>query len=154
MNEIKLTQGKVTLVDDEDFGSLNSHKWYFGGGYVVRNVRDSDGTRSKWPMHWEVIGKPQKGKETDHINCNKLDNRKENLRIVTRSQNRMNVGKYKNNTSGFKGVSMVKDSGKWQAHILVRGKNMKLGYFLTKELAYRAYCDTCIKYHKEYGRVA
>jgi hypothetical protein len=60
-------------------------------------------------------------KEIDHINCNKLDNRIENLREVNRTQNRYNINSYKNNTSGIKGVSWKADLRKWQVSVNVDG---------------------------------
>ena len=77
-------------------------------------------------LHRFVL-KAKKGENVDHINGNKLDNRKENLRKCTRSQNFANRKKYTNNTSGYKGVS--KHGNKWQADIQINGKSKYLGIF-------------------------
>ena len=77
--------------------------------------------------------------DIDHINGNKMDNRIENLRLCTRSQNMSNRGKNKNNSSGFKGVSFCKQTGRWVAQITVDRKNKKIGRFDTKEEAADAY---------------
>ena len=89
--------------------------------------------------------------EVDHRNGNKLDNRKSNLRICSRSENQMNRGKQKNNTSGFKGVSQIKMNQKWVAYIKVNYKRIYIGCFLKKVDAARAYNMAALKYHGEFG---
>ena len=87
MKEIKLTKGKVAIVDDEDFERLNQGNWNFSSqGYAKRTIPFNIPS----VMHWEVIGKPSKGLQVDHINGDKLDNRRENLRICTHSENQQN----------------------------------------------------------------
>lgn len=81
MKEIPLTQGYVTLVDDADYEWLSRWKWHYHGGYAERG----DGVL----MHREITDCPA-GKEVDHINHDPLDNRRENLRVVTRWQNMLN----------------------------------------------------------------
>jgi len=66
--------------------------------------------------------------DIDHIDRNKTNNRISNLRLATRSQNMINTGRYKNNTSGVKGVGFEKRSGKWRAYICVNHKRISLGY--------------------------
>jgi hypothetical protein len=90
----------------------------------------------------------------DHINGNTLDNRKANLRICTRAENNCNIKRRKNNTSGYKGVSFDKRKKKWSAYISKNYKHYFLGYFVTPEEAYIAYCKASKKYHGEYGRIA
>jgi len=87
----------------------------------------------------------------DHINEIKHDNRFFNLREATRSQNMMNRGALKNNTSGLKGVSLKKSSGKWRARVGIRGKSKHLGYFNNPEDAYKAYCEAAKKLHGEFA---
>ncbi|MEK6884406.1 MAG: HNH endonuclease [Nanoarchaeota archaeon] len=155
MKKIKLTQGKYALVDNEDFERLNQFKWCFNGRYAVRSIYNPKNKKWEiWYMHWSIIGKPPQKTETDHINCNGLDNRKENLRIVTQNENRMNRGKQKNNTSGFKGVAWYKDYKKWTARIMANGVSMYLGVFDDKNKAAKAYNDASKKYHKEFSRIA
>jgi len=76
--------------------------------------------------------------DIDHKNGNKQDNRIENLRIATRSQNIMNVGIKSNNTSGIKGVSWIKKRGKWQALVCINGLNHHLGLYEDIRKAERA----------------
>lgn len=78
-------------------------------------------------------------KEVDHKNRIKDDNKFDNLRDASRTQNRFNMEKYRNNTSGFKGVCFRKDRQDWQAHIQVDKKKVHLGFFSTAEEAAAAY---------------
>ncbi len=151
MKKIKLTKGKYALVDNEDFERLSKHSWYFDR-YAQGNIREN-GKQKHWRMHWSVIGRPQKGFEVDHVNGNKLDNRKENLRVVIHGENQRNKGKYKNNTSGFKGVWLNKRADRWIAQIRINKNRLNLGTFKDKKLAYQAYCNACAKYHGEFARL-
>jgi len=80
-------------------------------------------------------------KMIDHINHIKNDNRIENLREVTDSENGHNRGTPKNNSSGYKGVSWAKANKKWKSQIRIDNKYIFLGYYSTPELAYEAYCN-------------
>ena len=86
----------------------------------------------------------------DHIDRNRLNNSKENLRQCNKKQNQRNRTKQLNNTSGFKGVSYDKKRNKWQAGIGVNGKRIGLGRFDTPELAYEAYCKSARELHGEF----
>jgi len=87
-------------------------------------------------------------KELDHINRIKTDNRLENLRDVSQSENQWNRDKYKNNTSGFAGVCWHKHSKKWAAQISAFGRGKCLGYFDTLEAANAAYVAAKENLHK------
>jgi hypothetical protein len=87
----------------------------------------------------------------DHINGVTDDNRIENLREATLSQNKFNRGKTKANTSGFKGVFKTQYPGKWRSQIKVNGKLIYLGQFNSKEDAYKKYLDAAQKYHGEFA---
>ena len=112
MKKITLTQGKETIVDDDDYEILMEHKWYAHKSsrkkdkfYAERMAPvDSNGKQKIIHIHRVIINAP-KGMQVDHINGNPLDNRRENLRICTNQQNGMNRGKPKDNTSGYKGVT-------------------------------------------------
>jgi hypothetical protein len=88
----------------------------------------------------------------DHKNNIKSDNRWCNLRPATRSQNMCNTVLRSNNSSGYKGVSLIKASGKWSSKIRVNGKHIWLGSFEDKESAAEAYIDAAKKYHHDYAR--
>lgn len=83
----------------------------------------------------------------DHINRNPIDNRIENLREVTRSQNQQNRAQDPRNTSGARGVTWSKHSKKWRAQIRINRKTIYLGYFDVVEDAARAYAAAAKKYH-------
>jgi len=88
----------------------------------------------------------------DHINVNKADNRWENLREATRSQQKMNGSLYKNNTSGNKGVHWYPKKNRWTAYISKDGKRIHLGSFLTREEAASAYTTAAKKLFGEFAR--
>lgn len=120
MKYIKLTKGKRTLVDDDDYDWANQFKWHLSSnGYAVR-------TSENRQLH-RYINKTPANFDTDHINRNKLDNRKCNLRTVTRSQNNFNSLPPKDNKSGVKGVWWSKRWKLWYAQIKVNGKTYCLG---------------------------
>lgn len=91
--------------------------------------------------------------QTDHINCIKDDNRIVNLRDANSSQNKLNVGANKNNTSGFKGVAFHKEANKWVAQAWLNGKKHYLGLFTTPELASVSYQAFATKHHGEFYRL-
>jgi hypothetical protein len=92
------------------------------------------------------------GTEVDHINGNTLDNRRSiNLRLSDHRRNSGNRGPNSNNTSGFKGVSFDKESGKYSANIRDHGKQKKLGRFPTAELAARAYDRAAVEVFGEFA---
>ncbi|WP_343625387.1 HNH endonuclease [Roseateles puraquae] len=86
--------------------------------------------------------------EIDHVNRNRSDNRIENLRCVTASENQQNKGLQRNNSSGLKGVSWYARGECWQAFIAVDGRNKRLGSFPTKEEAFEAYCAAASRVHR------
>ena len=94
-----------------------------------------------------------KGMSVDHINGNKLDNRKSNLRICTHAENLRNLKKAKNNTSGFKGVSWYSKSKKWRAVITFGGKYHHLGLFVKKQDAIDAYNQKAKEYFGQFAYV-
>lgn len=79
--------------------------------------------------------------EIDHINRNPSDNRIDNLRLASHSENIRNIGMKSNNTSGFKGVTLHKRTGKWRATCRLNGKNHSLGLHSTKEEASAAFIE-------------
>lgn len=90
--------------------------------------------------------------ELDHANKDRKDNRIKNLRPATHSENQHNSTKYKNNTSGYTGVSFHKRKGKWMAYIGFCGKRKTLGYFDTPQLAHEAYCEKAKELFGEFAR--
>lgn len=132
MAYIPLTKGKFALVDDEDFEWLFHKHWQFSsGGYAKTGIKGEF-------MH-RLIMKASIGTEIDHINQNKLDNRKENLRFVNHSQNVHNTRERKDNTSGQKGVNFHKPRKRWVARIQIGNKRYFLGAYMLKFDAVMAY---------------
>lgn len=99
-----------------------------------------------------ILGRPLLPTEqVDHINLNGLDNRRENLRLATHSQNQANGSRYKNNTSGYKGVRYHAHNKKWGARIQVDGKRIFLGLFDTPEEAHDEYCKVAKRYFGDFS---
>ena len=150
MKKIKLTKGKYAIVDDEDYESLSKFQWHISGtGYAARQLSVQLG-RNKEMMHRVVNGTPE-GLSTDHINHDKLDNRKSNLRSCTSSQNQRNRGNPVNNTSGRKGVVWHGLRNKWTARIQHNKQMIYLGLFESKADAIKAREEAENKYHKEFS---
>ncbi len=151
MKEILLTKGKKTIVDDVDYDMLSQFKWcYSPTGYAVRRAPLE--AYALLYLH-RVLLEAKDGEYIDHINGDRLDNRKDNLRKCSMSENLMNRGKQKNNSSGYKGVSLDKSRNKWQAQIQKNGKNISLGRFYTREDAARAYDKAAVEFHQEFSRI-
>lgn len=151
MKEIQLTRDKSAIVDDEDYEFLMQWKWQDNGhGYAVRTCR-KNGKRKIW-MH-RILNKTPDGMHTDHINGDKLDNRKQNLRTVNRAQNGMNRLSYSGSSSKYKGVSWHKRNNSWSASIRVNKKLLHLGYFSCEEDAALAYNFSAIQYFGYFSRL-
>jgi len=140
--EIKLTQGKVALVDDEDFEWLNQWKWNYQASYqtgYARRSSYSEPQKNKVVFMHRLIAKTPEGFETDHIDGDGLNNRRANLRNCSRIENARNVSLTLRNTSGYKGVSWYAQCHKWQARIETNGQCFCLGLYDNAEDAARAY---------------
>lgn len=132
MKRIKLTEGRFALVDENDYQYLK--KWYWrtdGQGYAMRTEGTAyKGTLKRIYLHRLIMDFPKKPLEIDHINGNRLDNRRENLRICTKRQNLLNRLKSKNKkTSKYIGVNFRKERKVWRATIKINGKQISIGSF-------------------------
>lgn len=165
MITVGLTRGYVAFIDDED-ADLATVKWRAHvdkecrGVYAVREVRDNLKTNKRRTERLHriilsrMLGRDLTNKEdTDHINTNPLDNRRENLRLATRSQNLQNTPKRRDNTSGYKGVYYHRQSGKWQATIQKNGRRYSLRYWDTPEEAYHAYMNAAKNLFGEFANI-
>ena len=137
MKEIALTQGKVAVVDNEDFAELNKFKWHaikMGNAYYA--VRSKKAQMIL--MHRVILGAVLK-QQIDHRDHNGLNNQRDNIRLCSRAQNGMNRRKQKNTSSQYKGVCWDKQNKKWVAYIYYQGKGIHLGYFREEKDAARTY---------------
>lgn len=134
MKLISLTKGRYAIVDDEDYEWLNQWKWQCDSkGYARGRI---NGIPQK--MH-RLINQTPTAMQTDHINGNKLDNRKENLRSCNQMESMRNRAKWANTTSRYKGVSLYREAKKWTAYIRVNKKKIHIGLFENEHYAALAY---------------
>lgn len=150
MKVIKLTKGRCAIIDDADLALVSSRKWSFGnetGGYARRN--DSGKTVF---MHKVIMGVPN-GVEVDHMDGDKLNNRRSNMRVATHQQNSFNTKLRSNSSTGIKGVSWYKRDKKWRAYIVLNGKQIHLGYHDTAQAAKDAYAKAAKEIHGEFARL-
>lgn len=148
--------GYKVLIDEEDYEKVMRFSWFVDKTNLNQGlIYFCHGTTSeKMRLHRYILGCIKNDKnEVDHKNGNTLDNRKQNLRVCSHSQNSKNAKRSKNNKTGYKGVSWHKRDCCYQARIGVNMKRVHLGYYNTPEEAYAAYCEASKKYHGEYGRV-
>lgn len=156
MKIIKLSAGKETIVDDDDFDFLSQFTWTFCPSRTVKTgyaytFRALPSRKLTWFLMHRLIMMAEKGQIVDHKNGNSLDNRRCNLRFVTRSQSAMNQKLHANNTSGYTGVWLVHRKYPC-ASIQVNKKVIYLGMFKTVELAAAAYDNAARKYFGEFYR--
>lgn len=129
-------------VDIEDVELVKKYTWCINKGYVVNR----DGVL----LHRLLTNAPQ-NRDVDHINHNKLDNRKCNLRIVFDYENMWNQKIAKNNTSGATGVYSIKNKNKWMSRIMVNGNEIYLGTFNTFEEALKVRKEAEEKYFGKFS---
>lgn len=149
---------KEVLIDDEDFELVSSYKWHLDKHYK----RDSDifyastiKKRSSLRMH-TLIMSPSKGFEVDHKNTNTLDNRRENLRLVTRQQNIWNRSIQRNNKCGFKGVykdNHCRGFKKYRARITCNGKTKMSSRVMTPQEAALIYNNWATELFGEFAKI-
>lgn len=140
MKKISLTKGNVAFIDDEDTALIAGYSWVSSHGYATARIRGGGGKQIR--MHRLILG-AGKGQEVDHINGNPLDNRRQNLRFCTRSQNLYNKKRQKNNTSGFKGVCWDKNRNKWRMQITISNKHVMKRFKKLKDavVAYKQFAE-------------
>lgn len=156
--EIQLTKGRKTIVDAID-SDLCEFKWHFHtdkwGCEYAQSTIYKEGKRKAVTIHRlifeKIVGRSLSSREyVDHIDGDGLNNRRDNLRLSSNSQNRQNSKRPITNTSGYKGVSV--HGSRWCATITINGRNKKLGYFDTPSEAHEAYKKAAVEYFGEFAR--
>lgn len=146
MYKVPLSQGKFAIVSDEDaeiesYGNWVAHK---SGNHFYACYRGSTANRPRTWMHALVLERIlnrslKKGEIPDHINGDKLDNRRENIRLASRSQNEANKPPRGNCSSRFKGVCWDREKGLWRCMITINKRRIHIGYYKEEEDAAKAY---------------
>ena len=137
--------GKFALVDDADYEVLSKYLWRLSNGYPTTSIRS---TR----MH-RFLMNPPAGLVVDHINGDRLDNRRSNLRVCTHRDNLRNRVTRRDNESGFKGVSRVRPGGRWKARIRIDERCLHLGVFDTPLEAARCYNEAAQLHYGEFANL-
>jgi hypothetical protein len=126
---IQTSKGNRAIIDDEDFEWVSKHSWFDVGGYANSHFRTENGKYKQVQMHRIIMNVPE-GKFVDHINGDRSDNRRENLRIATHVQNMWNSGKKNKETATSKYKGVVRSKwGKFQIRIAHDGIRERLGSF-------------------------
>jgi hypothetical protein len=143
-------------VDEADFHRLRQYPWKgiftpSGGVYAQTTYVAENGDRFPMFMHQLVLD-ADAGLHVDHIDGLTLNNERGNLRVATQSQNQANSPKHRQNTSGYKGVTKHKRSGKWQAQIQKDGRMRHLGLYADPVDAARAYDRAALELYGAFAR--
>lgn len=144
---ISVGKGKAAIIDAADFDWLNQFKWHVTDrGYAIASRKGK-----RLTMHRLILETP-KGMVSDHINGNRLDNRRDNLRIATYAENARNKGNQAH-TSIYKGVGWKKDNNLWQVRIHIGDKWHHVGLYEEEIAAAVAYNEKAIEVFGEHARL-
>jgi hypothetical protein len=146
MKILSTTEMIPFLIDDEDEASVSKHQWSFFDRYIETHI---NGKRTK--LHRFILGIDDPNIHVDHINRATTDNRKENLRICTHSQNMCNRKLNTNNKTGVKGVHQL-PNGHYRVRVGANGTRYEVGVFVTLEEAKRERENFAREKHGEFYR--
>lgn len=147
----------MIVLDEQDAHWLDLPGWYVGQDgdqfYVKREV-NTPKRRVRERLHRKILGVTDRAVLVDHKNMCGLDNRRENLRLASKSENMCNRTKTRQNSSGFKGVCWHKQGECWQAYITKNKVRRYLGLFDTAAEAHEAYKRAATELHGDFRRSA
>lgn len=154
---LKTKNGTEFIIDKDDFDKVDQYTWHTNTPpsskttYIMANITK----RIKIKLHRFILNITDPKIQVDHINGNGLDNRKENLRLVTNAQNNRNKSKYvtANGTSKYKGVFFCKQRNKWVAQICLNYKKIHIGRFKTEIEAAKAYNEKALTLFGQYAKL-
>lgn len=154
MKAIILTQGKMALVDEADFGFLLQYQWHAaqvtkGIWYATRKFRKGGKVFTEY-MH-ALLAKTMHLPAVDHRDGDGLNNQRSNLRPATSAQNAQNRRKRRDARCSRKGITLRK-SGKFEAQIKIAGRSVYLGLFDDEESAAAAYTDAAADAFGEFAK--
>lgn len=149
---VPLTKGKFATIDTEDAERILTYRWCFAD-YAWRGVPLEGGGQRQIGMHNVVLPDCPEGMRPDHIDGNRLNNRRSNLRCATNTQNRVNSKLSRNNSHGFRGVVQDKRDGAWYAKIVIGGKARYFPRVDTPEEAARMYDAAAREAFGEFARL-
>lgn len=136
---------KKFYFDLEDYGKIKDYCWSNSNGYMVAFINGKLTT-----MHRYLLNCMDENIEIDHKNHNRSDNRRNNIRMATNTENKRNRKLRSNNTSGYTGVRWSKKENRWTASITINKKRIHLGYFIEKYDAIKARKEAEEKYFGEF----
>ena len=160
---VPASSARRAMVDDEDFDRVNALRWHETiDGYIARSEhsRTPEGKRKVKTilLHRFILDDFARWPIIDHIDGDRRNNTRANLRFCTQGENRRNVSKPRSKSrSGLKGVTPRPSTGMWSARISLpdsNGRSVSLGDFPTKEEAHAAYIEASKKYHGEFSPYA
>ncbi|WP_090476058.1 HNH endonuclease [Nakamurella panacisegetis] len=148
--------GKYVIIDDRDFELINKYTWHLsteGSAATTLHLGFEPITHRRLVkqlrMHRLIMAVTSVQDHVDHINHNRLDNRRSNLRVCTQRQNNQNIRPTRRNKSGYKGVCAYKS--RWRAYITPNKRQMSLGCFGSKDEAARAYNHAATEFFGEFA---
>lgn len=147
-------EGKRAIVDADTYDYLNQFKWHLNSdGYPQHSFWNKETKKDVDKKMHQIVMNTPKGMDTDHISADKLDNRRNNLRVCTHSQNMMNRSRQSNNTSGYKNIYWSEQHKQYRIIMVVSKKRYNLGLYRTIDGAVKARNKFLDKLHGQYANL-